>query len=215
VTAPTRTTGRFKAALRAIPAVVVLAVAACGSASASGSAAPDPTSAPATIATPTPTPTPSATPTAAAVDTFTMPATVLGLPKTSEFNANDLAKSMSEAITIPGGGKAAIASYKSTSNRKNVLILIGFPVDLTYSSRSFQSATYTGIAQALKAKNQKSYPTGAMGGLMWCADVPHSANEGICSLADNGGGLVVLYFNHTGAQTAAAVLKLRPAVEKQ
>jgi hypothetical protein len=212
----TRRTTRLKALLLAVPAIVVLATAGCGSTSAGDTAAPNPTITPTTIDTPTPTPSVVASPTAAALDSFTLPATALGMAKSHDSTFNEFADGLRKGIDTQGGGVAVASVYMSKSNPRSVLVLIGVPSDLTYRDVEFQGEVYQGIAGPWNAKNRKSYPTGAMGGSMWCADgADSSLRLGICSVADNGGGFIVLYFNHNGAQTAAVVGKLRPTVEKQ
>lgn len=216
---PAKNSGGRIALLLAIPALMLLAAAGCGSSSSGGTptAAHSTTSTPTTIDTPSATPSAAPSPTAAALDAFTMPTTALGLSKSTDKTYTGIAEELSSGIQSHGGGTASAAAYMSKSNSKNILILIGVPIDLSYHDIEYQDSIYTGIAGQLSGKNKKSYPAGVMGGSMWCADGSAGSNVkvGICSVVDNGGGLIALYFNHTGAQLAAAMAKLRPAVEKQ
>jgi hypothetical protein len=141
-----------------------------------------------------------------------MPKTALGLPKSTDPTFTSLVAPLQAEMA--GAGTAVAAAYTSRANPRNILIMMGMSTPLTGQISEFQTGMAEGLGTALKGTHKRAYPAGAMGGSMWCEDSSTSGLKvGICSVADNGGALIVLYFNHTAAQTAAAILQLRPTVE--
>lgn len=220
---PKKMSGVMKALLIAIPIVLVLAAIGVGVALAGGSSTPkaasNTTSTPVITPTsdsPAPTDTPTDTPTTppatSAQDTFTMPATALGWSKSKDSSISSMIDGLKQSIN---DGTTTAAAYQSKSNPKNVLLLIGVATDLTGADQEFQDSMYSGLSSELDTKNKKSYSAGSMGGIMWCADGEAGLKIGICSVADNGGAFIVMYFNHTGTQAASIVPGLRSKVEKQ
>jgi hypothetical protein len=218
--------GGVKALLWAIPILVVLALVGVGFALVGSKAKNNvaDTTPPTTPVSSAPASTPASTPATDAStppstdggsgDTFTMPSTALGLPKST----NPQFTAMLDPLTSSLGsdGKADAAVYASTSNPRNILMILGIGTDLSGATDEFQSSMFAAIGSELGGTHPKSYPAGSMGGSLQCETGSESTLKiGICSVADDGGAMIVLYFNHTGAQTAAAVLQLRSKIEKK
>ena len=167
--------------------------------------------------------TPSATPSTPAhgsgVDTFTMPKTALGLPKATDPTMTNLAQTMQSSLAGSAAVSSSAAIYQSSSTPLNIMIVVGI-ADKVSSPSAYANDIYKGLsASQVKMKPKSSYPPGSGGGSMWCADGSVAAGGkslplAVCDVTDNGGSLLVMYYEHSAHALARSMPVLRSKMEK-
>jgi hypothetical protein len=164
---------------------------------------------------------PTSTPTFLGGDHFTLPPTVIGLPRSTNPPLIDDATS---AVAAFGGGTGAgpsvVGAYQSRTDPDDAYLLIGTPMRVA-DARAAAVAAFEELAAGddFTIGPEKTYGTGTSGGVMICATaVSHALTipwpSSICVVADSGGLIIGMYITHSGAADAAATKSIRTAFEQ-
>jgi hypothetical protein len=154
-------------------------------------------------------------------DLFTLPATAAGLPRSTNPSLIDDATSAAAVVDRSiDGGPSVVGAYQSTSDPDDAFLLIGEP-ERVADAPSVVARVFTDLVNKgdYAIGTEKTYDTGARGGVMICASATENALEisrpsSVCVIADDGGLIVTMYVSHSGAADAAVTAPVRAAFEQ-
>jgi hypothetical protein len=160
------------------------------------------------------------TPTFTGGDHFTLPPTVIGLPRSTNPSLIDDATSAVAAIGGTGAGPSVVGAYQSRTDPDDAYLLIGVPMRVVDARTAA-----VGALEDLAANDdfvispEKTYSTGTRGAVMICATaISHAMTipwpSSICVVADSGGLIIAMYISHSGAADATATKSIRTAFEQ-